>query len=433
MEGLIKVITVILTFTMLSACAVIPYQKQTEVKEQEMDSTNEVKPRDDYTKLAKQMYSDLIFMGKQLEGRQFGLFDCISKEEFYARQQEIADKLNDLSEIEFYFELRSLIASIGVAHTTINLNASMKYPFKLLPYTMQLYNDGWILTGISDEFKAYLGYEVIALNGIEMSSVKEKAKALISYENDAWLNQQIPALLMNADALVFMGILDNNDALTLTLKYEDKLEEITIPSVSGPLYQSDISSVELPAIQTLRQPMIYTSFPLNEQTYYIQYNQCSEMPNYSMSQFADDVKKELNEQHYDKLILDLRYNTGGNSAVLEPMLMMIDTYQQSNELKLITLISELTFSSGVMNAVQLKYGLDAMLIGTPTGGNVNGYGELQQFNLNYFPYTVNYCVKYFEMISGYEKDSLYPDIDVEINYKDIMQGKDSCIEIALAE
>lgn len=433
MEGLIKVITVILTFTMLSACAVIPYQKQTEVKEQEMDSTNEVKPRDDYTKLAKQMYSDLIFMGKQLEGRQFGLFDCISKEEFYARQQEIADKLNDLSEIEFYFELRSLIASIGVAHTTINLNASMKYPFKLLPYTMQLYNDGWILTGISDEFKAYLGYEVIALNGIEMSSVKEKAKALISYENDAWLNQQIPALLMNADALVFMGILDNNDALTLTLKYEDKLEEITIPSVSGPLYQSDISSVELPAIQTLRQPMIYTSFPLNEQTYYIQYNQCSEMPNYSMSQFADDVKKELNEQHYDKLILDLRYNTGGNSAVLEPMLMMIDTYQQSNELKLITLISELTFSSGVMNAVQLKYGLDAILIGTPTGGNVNGYGELQQFNLNYFPYTVNYCVKYFEMISGYEKDSLYPDIDVEINYKDIMQGKDSCIEIALAE
>lgn len=433
MEGLIKVITVILTFTMLSACAVIPYQKQTEVKEQEMDSTNEVKPRDDYTKLAKQMYSDLIFMGKQLEGRQFGLFDCISKEEFYARQQEIADKLNDLSEIEFYFELRSLIASIGVAHTTINLNASMKYPFKLLPYTMQLYNDGWILTGISDEFKAYLGYEVIALNGIEMSSVKEKAKALISYENDAWLNQQIPALLMNADALVFMGILDNNDALKLTLKYEDKLEEVTIPSVSGPLYQSDISSVELPDIQTLRQPMIYTSFPLNEQTYYIQYNQCSEMPNYSMSQFADDVNKELNEQHYDKLILDLRYNTGGNSAVLEPMLMMIDTYQQSNELKLITLISELTFSSGVMNAVQLKYGLDAMLIGTPTGGNVNGYGELQQFNLNYFPYTVNYCVKYFEMISGYEKDSLYPDIDVEINYKDIMQGKDSCIEIALAE
>ena len=267
MEGLIKVITVILTFTMLSACAVIPYQKQTEVKEQEMDSTNEVKPRDDYTKLAKQMYSDLIFMGKQLEGRQFGLFDCISKEEFYARQQEIADKLNDLSEIEFYFELRSLIASIGVAHTTINLNASMKYPFKLFPYTMQLYNDGWILTGISDEFKAYLGYEVIALNGIEMSSVKEKAKALISYENDAWLNQQIPALLMNADALVFMGILDNNDALTLTLKYEDKLEEITIPSVSGPLYQSDISSVELPDIQTLRQPMIYTSFPLNEQTH----------------------------------------------------------------------------------------------------------------------------------------------------------------------
>lgn len=431
MEGLIKVITVILTFTLLSACAVIPYQKQTEINEQDM--IYEVIPREDYTELAKQMFYDLTFMGKQLEGRQLGLFDCISKDEFYARQQEIADKLNDLSEVEFYFELRTLIASIGVAHTTINLNASLKYPFKILPYTMQLYNDGWILTGTSDEFKAYLGYEVIALNGIDMMSVKEKAKALISYENDAWLNQQIPALLMIADALVFMGILDNNEALTLTLKYEDKLEEITIPSVSGPLYQSDISRVELPDIQTLRQPMIYTSFPLNEQTFYIQYNQCSEMPGYSMRQFAADVEKELNKQHYEKLILDLRYNTGGNSAVLEPMLMMIDAYQQTKELKLITLISDQTFSSGVMNAIQLKYGLNAELIGTPTGGNVNGYGELQQFYLNHFPYTVSYCVKYFEMISGYEKDSLYPDKYVEVNYKDIMQGIDPCIEIALAE
>lgn len=433
MEGLIKVITIILTFTMLSACAIIPYQKQTQINEQETDHQIEVKPREDYTDLAQKMFYDLTFMGKQLEGRQLGLFDCISKDEFYARQQAIADKLNDLSETEFYFELRALIASIGVAHTTLNLNASMKNPFKLLPYTVQLYNDGWILTGISDEFKAYLGYEVTALNGIEMSSVKEKAKTLISYENDAWLNQQIPALLMNADALVFMGILDNNEALKLTLKKEDKLEEITLPSLSGPIYQSDILTAERPDIQTFRQPVIYTGFPLNEQTYYIQYNQCSEMPGYSMSQFTADVEKTLNEQHYDKLILDLRYNTGGNSAVLEPMLRMIDAYQQSNELKLITLISELTFSSGVMNAIQLKYGLNAVLIGTPSGGNVNGYGELQQFNLNYFPYTVNYCVKYFEMISGYEKDSLYPDIEVEVNYKDIMQGIDSCIEIAIAE
>lgn len=270
MEGLIKVITVILTFTLLSACAVIPYQKQAEINEQ--DLIYEVIPREDYTELAKKMYSDLILVGKQLEIKQFGLFDCISKDEFFARQQEIADKLNDLSEVEFYFELRTLIASIGVAHTTINLNVAMKYPFKILPYTMQLYNDGWILTGTSDEFKAYLGYEVIALNGIDMMSVKEKAKALISYENDAWLNQEMPALLCNADALVYMGILESNDALTLRLKHEDKLDEITIPSVSGPLYQSDISRVELPNIQTLRQPTIYTSFPLNEQTYYIQYN-----------------------------------------------------------------------------------------------------------------------------------------------------------------
>ena len=102
-------------------------------------------------------------------------------------------------------------------------------------------------------------------------------------------------------------------------------------------------------------------------------------------------------------------------------------------MKLITLIAEQTFSSGIMNAVQLKYNYDSVLIGTPTGGNVNGYGEIDQFYLNYFPYIVIYCQEYFEMVTGYELDSLYPDINVEVNYKDLMQGIDQCVETALQE
>ena len=37
------------------------------------------------------------------------------------------------------------------------------------------------------------------------------------------------------------------------------------------------------------------------------------------------------------------------------------------------------------------------------------------------------------MVTGYELDSLYPDINVEVNYKDLMQGIDQCVEIALQE
>ena len=148
MDGFIKVAAAVLTLTMLSACAVIPFQKEAEVKEQEDDEVYEVKMRDDYTDLAKKMFYDLTFMCKQLEGRQYGLYDCISKKEFYALQQAAADKLNDLSEADYYFELRRIIASIGVAHTTLNLNYTGTFP---VSYTH--------LEAISAGLK-YLGYSV---------------------------------------------------------------------------------------------------------------------------------------------------------------------------------------------------------------------------------------------------------------------------------
>ena len=433
MDGFIKVAAAVLTLTMLSACAVIPFQKEAEVKEQEDDEVYEVKMRDDYTDLAKKMFYDLTFMCKQLEGRQYGLYDCISKKEFYALQQAVADKLNDLSEVDYYFELRRIIASIGVAHTTLNLNYTGTFPFQMLPYSLRYYHDGWILNGIDGEYADYLGAEIVALNGVEMADVKAKAKELISYENESWLNEQIPSLLVNADALVNMGILEDNKALTLTVKKDDEVSEITLHSETGPLLVGRLETVQLPKAATYRQPKFYTGFMLADQTYYVQYNSCEEISNYSMSQFASDVEKTMNEQHCKKLILDLRYNTGGNSLVIEPLLMMINRYRQDNDLKLITLIAEQTYSSGIMNAVQLKYNYDSVLIGTPTGGNVNGYGETDQFYLNYFPYFVIYCQEYFEMVPGYELDSLYPDIDVEVNYKDLMQGIDRCVEIALQE
>ena len=72
------------------------------------------------------------------------------------------------------------------------------------------------------------------------------------------------------------------------------------------------------------------------------------------------------------------------------------------------------------------------LIGTATGGNVNGYGEVKTFELKNHPFVVTYSTKYFELIRGYDKDSLYPDVEVKQSLEDYLDGKDTEVEWILS-
>jgi len=150
-----------------------------------------------------------------------------------------------------------------------------------------------------------------------------------------------------------------------------------------------------------------------------------------MEEFVSNVREEINQNTYKKVIIDLRYNSGGNSRIFEPMISELSKLQKQNNFKVYTIIGKNTFSSAIINAIQIKDRLNSELVGTPTGGNVNGYGELKSFNLKNAPITVWYSTKYFELVKGYEKDSLYPDIYVELNFEDYTNGIDRAVEMIL--
>ena len=84
-----------------------------------------------------------------------------------------------------------------------------------------------------------------------------------------------------------------------------------------------------------------------------------------------------------------------------------------------------------MNAAQLKTRAGATLVGTPTGGSANHYGEIQSFTLEYLPLTVYYSTKYFEMLPGGPEGSLMPDIEVERTLTDYVSGKDAALQAVL--
>ena len=55
-------------------------------------------------------------------------------------------------------------------------------------------------------------------------------------------------------------------------------------------------------------------------TLYIQYNRCAEDPNESFASFTNKLFTFADAHPVQRVIVDLRFNGGGNSSVVQPLL-----------------------------------------------------------------------------------------------------------------
>src|SRR5262249_1993165 len=127
-----------------------------------------------------------------------------------------------------------------------------------------------------------------------------------------------------------------------------------------------------------------------------QYNRCQDDPQQSMTAFSADLFAFADSHPVDRTIVDLRFNTGGNSEVIKPL---IAGLKSRSALKaqghLFALIGPRTFSSGLLAAYNFRYDLHAILIGEPSGEKPNSYGEIRYLALPNSKIEVQYSTKFF--------------------------------------
>ncbi|MEG0164818.1 hypothetical protein [Anaerorhabdus sp.] len=373
---------------------------------------------------------DLNMFYNTLSKNHKNLYANISKEELETEKNKIGENIETMSDSDFYYSLRHLLSLVGDAHTMLDYTDAKYSYLHALPFAIVKFDDGWHLMIINDEYKDYLGTKVLSINDIPMQEVVEKAKSIISYENEAWLETQLSNAINFKEALEYLGIINIDEDIYLTIETTDA-SIVQIPII--PLTEEEVQQAQLAWYERKQTPItaaqeIYRYLPLDNDTLFIQYNSCQEDPNLSMKDFAKQVETELSSTTYNTIIIDLRYNTGGNSSIINPLLNVLKKYQMKNNTQFYTLIGSSTFSSGIMNSIDTIEELNSTLLGSPSGGNVNGYGELKYFTLENTPITVSYSTKYFELIKDYEKDSLYPDISIPQSYENFENGVDAEIQ-----
>lgn len=380
--------------------------------------------------------ADLHELYSTLPSAHKNFFQGREKQAFQDVYEQALNEAPSMDDGQVYYTLRKLASFAQDSHTTVGLTQEIVQSFHAIPAQMMYLGGAWHLSVVETYSAELLGAEVIAINDVPMETVEALVSPLFGHDNEVWFRHSLSGQLNLTELYAYIGIAEqptNEVTLTIVPLGETKQQTIRLLPVKATEYANrEFAILTATPIPTGPSQSYYRAFLLEEKPIlFIQYNACADDPSFPVSRFTEEVLKLIQQEQIPKVIIDLRYNSGGDSRLFEPMISGLKQIQKDSGLSLDVLIGENTFSSALMNAKQCKERLECRLVGTPTGGSVNHYGEVKHFVLPNSTLPVFYSTKHFVMDKHHKGTSLEPDLYVEASVADLLAGRDTVVETLL--
>ena len=132
-----------------------------------------------------------------------------------------------------------------------------------------------------------------------------------------------------------------------------------------------------------------------------------------------------------RINIDLRGNGGGDNSILRSLIGALKTSKLNVKGAIFAAIDAGTFSSAADAVLQLRRELPVVVIGSPTGGAINGFGEVKYLTLANSQLKLQYSTEYFNLEPG-KTGGYDPDVRVDPRFEDWAQGRDPVLEAMLA-
>lgn len=386
---------------------------------------------------------DLSFVETELAQNHKNLFFKLSKDKYEERLADLKENIPVMEDRQIIYELAKLINDAGDSHTQVRLNENKVFPLKFF-----IFPDGVYLTDSTPEYAGYIGMRLKSINNIPLEKIADRLAPITPHDNDMVFLNTMGAYYSLPQYLTLAGVFDSSDFSAsldseainrAVFTFEDgtgltaDLSVVAAEEAEQSYSQTAEGEKRLPLFMQKNDLPYWYTYLEEEKAVYVKYNMCHEDEAYSMEQFSKDVFQCYAEQQGQYLIIDLRDNGGGNSEVFRPFFDQLKKRPDiDREDNLFVIIGRKTFSSAVLNGMEFRNRTNGTLVGEPSGGQPNHYGEVKYLYLANAHLNISYSVKYFRNTKE-DVDAIYPDIMVKPSHEDFFKGEDSFLKAALGK
>lgn len=369
---------------------------------------------------------DVDALATDLPRLHVNLFFQVSRATFEGEAATLKSRVAELQDHEIVAGLMRLAALPGDAHTAISPFAYAG--FRRLPVRLRYFSDGLLVTAATPAGAPLLGRRVTRLGDLAEAEALARVRPVISTSNEAWLRAIGPNYLVIPELLHAQRVVASPEQVRIAAVGMDGsvVEAVLAPATDGAF--TEVATAGVP-LHRQRNTENYWFTRTADDVVYLQYNRCQNAAADPMTSFARRLFDEVDRVPPRALVVDLRANGGGDSSVLEPVLQGLRSRRHLvDSRRLFVLIGNATYSSALLNAITLKRQIGAVLVGEPTGGRPNGYGETRSFTLPNSGLVVSYSTKYFASWPDGDPASLFPDVEAALSSADHLAGRDPAME-----
>ena len=358
-------------------------------------------------------------------------------------------------------ELMALVAELHDGHTYV-LPINIPSETRWYPIRFYAFPDGLYVTAIAPESASLVGKKVVKLGSLNADAAIAKAVAmqasnnpLAAREGTVWLSQAAIAEAVGAasNGQMTVTVTDGSRTLTRSLKPFDaeindawnqqgemfgpRLHGDTQPYVTafggrGPL---DFRKADpaLPPHLRYRLPYHMVEFPQSHALYF-QWNFVQDWDDEDFAHFSQRLFRSLDAHPEWRLIVDVRYNSGGDGSKVPAFIKQIikrDRFDAPGSLFVIT--GRKTFSAAVDFVGEAHDWTSAIFVGEPTGAGPNAYGDPQESITPGLKIPHQVSTNYHQHADWNDhRDAYAPDIPAIMTAADYFAGRDPPLETILS-
>jgi hypothetical protein len=377
----------------------------------------------------QQWQEDLQYLARELPRRHKNAFHTVSREQFEKSVADLSARIPNLQPHEIIVGFMGIVASVSDAHTELSGFGS---GFHRFPLNVYWFGKELRVTRIASAYKRGSGARVVQIGEVGIDEVAKRIDQIVPHENDYW------ARLLNSGFVAYAEILH-----ALKIIPDLKSARWTFEDPEGARFSLDLKTVtlnekidwvsaspELPLYRQRSDEQFWFTYLPEAQTIYVNFRGYRD----AFDQHTDELLSSIKEHSPRRLVIDVRQNRGGDFTKVRkrliPGLKQIASLRKPGALFIIT--GRATQSAAVVNTIDFRKEMNAIVVGEPTGGRPNGYSEHGEFRLPNSHLIVGYSSRYYKF-QDQDTPAVMPDKLIEPDWQSYKAGRDPVMEWILAQ
>lgn len=404
---------------------------------------SEVKTSGAKTELEK-WREDLDFIKKMLPERHPDLFHRMDKKKFYSEIEKLDKELPGMSADRAAIEFERIVGLAHDGHTYTSPLYYDKSGFHIFPYALYSFSDGMFVRKAAPELRDILGAKVLGIGKYPIDKAYDIVAPYMSSDNEMFTREYVPKYLGCPELLYELGISPDPDKVTLKLEKDGKVftrevslpegEDNTIPAVRKRIKDwldaRDSAPGETPLDLRNEDQAHWFRYVPDKKVLYVQMKDVLDGKDETLKQFWARVFAEADAKKPDKLVVDIRFNGGGNNTLIRPIIRGIIQHPElDREGHLFVIIGRVTFSAAQNLTNMFEKWTNAVFVGEPTGSHVNMYGDAVGYELPNSKMPLRISSLFWQnMHARDERKWRAPQIVAELSFADYVKNIDPAMQ-----